>query len=817
MELGKIFRREITEEMREAYLDYAMSVIVSRALPDVRDGLKPVQRRILYAMYELGLGPASKFRKSALVIGDVLGKYHPHGDVAVYEALVRMAQPFSLRYPLIQGQGNFGSIDGDPPAAMRYTEAKLSPIAQEMLRDIDKETVEFVPNYDASRNEPKVLPAMLPNILINGSMGIAVGMATSIPPHNLSEVVDAIKYFISHPDANTEELCEFIKGPDFPTGGIIFDKKAIIEAYSTGRGPITVRARMDIEERQRGQSAIVITEIPYEVNKSELIEHIVNLAEEKKIEGIRAVRDESDKEGMRIVIELRSDAFPERVISQLYKMTDLEKAYHLNMLALVDGIQPEVLSLPAIISHYIRHRQEVVRRRTEFELNRTKERIHILEGLIRAIEHIDEIINLIKKSENRQDAKMKLINRYKLSDIQAEAILEMKLSQLAKLERVQLQSELEQKKKIAEELSAILKDPKKLNNVIVQELEELKKNYGDKRKTEVIPEPPTRDLKEDIFVPAEEIMVTLSVSGYIKRMKPSTVRVQKRGGKGVIGFEAKTQEDALKLVTVCNSQDILFLFTNLGRVFRLDAHNIPEASRNSAGKLIKQFLNLSPEETINSIVNVPRSIEETEKYFIIGTKNGIMKRLNFKELKNTGRRPVTVLKVKKGDSLIWAGISDGGGEIFAVSSLGQVIRFSETELRPMGRVSQGVKGMRLENGDSLVGMGIFKASKKNEGSDAGRLLIVTKNGYGKQTPVGEYRIQRRGGSGVKTAKINEKTGEIVGALLVDDTKSEVIAASLKGQTIRLSLDSIKILGRAAQGVKIMRLDQGDFVASITVW
>jgi DNA gyrase subunit A len=813
MEIGKTFRREITDEMKEAYLDYAMSVIVSRALPDVRDGLKPVQRRILYAMHELGLGPQAKFRKSALVIGDVLGKYHPHGDVAVYDALVRMAQPFSLRYPLIEGQGNFGSVDGDPPAAMRYTEVKLAPIAEALLADIEKDTVTFVPNYDASRKEPAVLPAALPNLLLNGSVGIAVGMATAIPPHNLREVVDALQYLISHPDATTEELCQFIQGPDFPTGGMIFDKKAIIEAYATGRGSIVMRGKAEIEEGKRGYM-IVIREIPYEVNKAELISKIALLAEEKKIEGIRDVRDESDKEGLRIVVELKQDAYSERVLEQLYRLSDLERAYHFNMLALVDGIQPQILSLPAILGEYLEYRQSVVRRRTEFDLSRTKARIHILEGLSKALTHIDAVIKTIKQAENRQDAKEKLMRSYDLSDAQAEAILEMKLSQLAKLERSQIQSELEEKRKLAKELAAILKDPKKLNQVISNELEELKKRYGDERRTEVRPEPLRSAAQEEIYIPQEETIVTLSRSGYIKRMKPSAIRAQRRGGKGVIGFEVKLDEDAVKLVQAANTHDILFFFTNVGRVFKVNAYEIPEASRTSRGKLIKQFLNLNAEEAVNAIVPVKRQ-SESEGYVVLGTKKGIMKRIKFSELRSASRRGIVALKVKKDDALMWAGYSTGTNDIIAVSSQGQAIRFSEKELRPMARNAQGVTGMKLRSGDELIGMGVVPTTKDNA-SKSVNLLVVTKNGFGKQTALKNYRLQRRGGVGIKTAKITSKTGPLVGALVRRDEK-ELVAASVKGQTIRVALDSIPILSRATQGVKIMKLEDGDSIASIAIW
>lgn len=812
MTIGKLVQREIVEEMKEAYLDYAMSVIVARALPDVRDGLKPVQRRILYAMHELGLGAQAKFRKSALVIGDVLGKYHPHGNDAVYDALVRMAQPFSLRYPLIQGQGNFGSVDGDPPAAMRYTETRLMPIAEEMLADIEKDTVLFVPNYEASLLEPKVLPAALPNLLLNGSVGIAVGMATVIPPHNLSEVAEAVLYLLANPNASTEDLCKFVKGPDFPTGGAIFDQKAIIEAYSTGRGSIVMRGSAEIEEDKRGFS-IVITEIPYEVNKAELITKIALLAEEKRIEGVRSVRDESDKEGLRVVVELKNDAYPERVLQQIYRMTDLERSYHLNMLALVDGIQPQVMSLKSIIAEYIKYRQEVVRRRTEFDLKRTNERIHILEGLAKALLHIDKVIQIIKASDNRQDAKLKLMAKFELSAVQTDAILEMRLAQLSQLESESIARELKEKLEFAKSLTAILKDPKKLDRVIAEEITAIKKRYGDERRTKVHPFP-LGEVPEETFIPSEETIVTFSVSGYIKRMKPATIRSQRRGGKGVIGFEAKTDEDALKLVAAAHTHDTLLFFTNLGRAFKLAVHEVPEASRTARGKLAKQFLNLGGEEVVSAIV-VIRKEDESAAYIVAGTSKGIMKRLRLSELKNVNRRGIAALKVRKDDALIWAGCSTGSNDIIAVSEKGYAVRFQEKELRPMARSAQGVTGMRLHTDDRLIGMSIAPGTKGDK-AKLTKLLVVMKNGYGKQTAITQYRLQKRGGMGTKTAHITEKTGWIVGAIAVRD-EQELLALSSRGQSIRIDLESVRLLGRSTQGVRIMKLDEGDGIASITVW
>jgi DNA gyrase subunit A len=716
-------------------------------------------------------------------------------------------------FALAAGVFVHNSVDGDSPAAQRYTEVKLAPIAEELLSDIDKNTIDFRPNYDASRQEPLVLPAALPNLLLNGSVGIAVGMTTSIPPHNLGEVVDAALYFLEHPDASTRDLCEFIQGPDFPTGGEIFDKKAIIEAYSAGRGSIAVRGKAEIEEAKRG-FAIVITEIPYEVNKAELVVKIALLAEEKRIEGVRDVRDESDKEGLRVVVELKSDAHPERVLRQIYRLTDLERSYHFNMLALVDGIQPQVLALRSIIAEYIRHRQDVVRRRTEFNLERAEERSHILEGFAKALDRIDEVIQTIKAADDRQDAKLKLVQKYKFSDIQAEAILEMKLSQLAKLERENILRELKEKQELAASLKAILQDAKKLDRVIVEELRALKKRYGDERRTQVHPEP-LGETPEEALIPSEETLVTLSVSDYIKRMKSSAIKQQKRGGKGVIGFETKMDEDAVKLVAAAHTHDTLFFFTDLGRVFRLACHEVPEASRTSRGKLAKQFLNLGPQEAISAIVAVPKA-GDSAIYFVVGTAKGIMKRLRLEELKSASRRGITALKVRKGDSLIWAGRSGGNGDIIAISEKGYAVRFQEKELRPMARNSQGVLGMRLRAGDSIVGMCVVPAAKKEDAKFAPRLLVVTKNGYGKQTPVAEYRLQKRGGLGIKAASITAKTGPIIGALAAKD-ETELLALSARGQSIRTDLASVRLLGRATQGVRIMKLSDQDAIASVAVW
>lgn len=811
METGirKLSKRDITDEMKESYLDYAMSVIVSRALPDVRDGLKPAQRRILYSMYELGLKPNAKFRKSAFIAGDVLGKYHPHGELAVYDTLVRLAQPFSLRYPLIQGQGNFGSLDNDPPAAMRYTEAKLAAISEELLADIDKDTVELASNYDATRREPKVLPAKVPNLLLNGSIGIAVGMATNMPPHNLGEVLDAVLYFLDHPDATAEELCEFIKGPDFPTGGMVYDKKALLEAYSSGRGAVIVRGKVEVEERKAGGLNIVITEVPYEVNKADLLAKIANLAEEKRIDGIRDVRDESDKDGMRAVIELKQDVYPEKVIRELYRFTDLERAFHFNMLALVDGIQPQVLPLQSIISEYAKHRYLVVRRRTSFDLLRAKQRIHILEGLSRALDEIDAVIQTIKAAQDRADAKAKLVRKFSLTEVQADAILEMRLAALSKLERGSILEELKTKLALAKDLEAILEDPKKVTAVIAAELADMKKKYGDPRRTEVHPEPPD-EAPEESYIPSEEAIVAISASGYIKRMKPSLIRTQRRGGKGVIGFEFKSEGDVLKFVTAANTHDSLLLFSSSGRVFQTKVYEVPEASRTSRGKPVHGFLGLGENETVNAMISA--SAVRDSNFVVLATVRGILKRTPFAEFKNIARRGLLVLKIKKNDALAWAGISSGEDDIIFVSKHGQAVRFSEKQIRPMTRLAGGVLGMKLREKDELRGMEIIA---KQAGSKSGpqSLLVVTENGYGKQTLVKKYRPQKRGGIGVKAVKITEKTGNVVGAKVLTG-ESELVAGSRAGQTIRIESRSIPELGRQTQGVRIMKLAPGDAIVSI---
>ncbi|TSD03636.1 MAG: DNA gyrase subunit A, partial [Parcubacteria group bacterium Greene0714_36] len=803
---GKVQRREIVDEMRESYLDYAMSVIVARALPDVRDGLKPVHRRILYAMHEMGLGHAAKYRKSAAVVGNVLGQYHPHGDAAVYDSMVRMAQDFALRYPLVDGQGNFGSLDGDNAAAQRYTEARMTRIAEELLQTIEKDTVDFRENYDATRKEPIVLPAAVPNLLLNGTLGIAVGMATNIPPHNLTEVADATAALIDHPDTSAEELMEYVKGPDFPTGGIIYDEKEIRAAYTSGKGAILNRGKAEIEDGLKNSSKIVITEIPYQVNKSEMIEKMAALVQDKIVEGIRDIRDESDRDGLRVVIELKQDAHPQKVLNNLYKHTDLEKTFHLNMLALVDGIQPRVLSLKDVLVEFIKHREIVVTRRTKFDLARARERIHILEGLKKALDHIDAVIATIKKSEDRDDARQNLVKEFDLSDIQATAILDMRLSTLAGLERQRLENELKEKQALARSLEALLKDPRKIREVVKKELAEIKEKYGDERKTAVVKSSPRAMTDEDLIAD-EEIVVVLTRGGYIKRVKPESWRVQKRGGKGLIGMETK-EEDMVEMLLTCTTHASLLFFTDTGKVYQVPAYEVPEGTRVSKGKAIFNFLSLGQQERVTSLLAVPKTKKKESFYIVMVTKNGVIKKVEADSFETVRKNGLIAMALKGGDVLRWAKLTGGKDEMILVSRKGQAIRFRETDIRPMGRTAAGVRAMRLGKGDEVVGMDVIENEKLN-------LLVVMEHGYGKQTALGQYKKQKRGGSGIKTAKVTPKTGAVVSAQIVGGEEDEMIAISRKGQVIRTGLSAIPSLSRSTQGVRIMKMEEGDAVASIT--
>ena len=808
-EIGYIKPREITEEMKESYIDYAMSVIISRALPDVRDGLKPVHRRILYGMGEMGLAHGAKFRKSAAVTGFVMGAFHPHGDAPIYEALVRMAQDFSLRYPLITGQGNFGSIDGDPPASQRYSEAKLSKIGEEMLKDIEKNTVDFTDNYDGTRKEPTVLPSPLPQLLLNGSLGIAVGMATNIPPHNLSEVCDALIYLIDHPEAETEYLFKFIKGPDFPTAGQIFNPKEIIAAYSQGKGPIVTRGKAEIIESEKTKRLqIIITEIPFQVQKSSLVEQFANLVSEKKIEGIKDIRDESDKEGMRIVIDLQKDAYPQKILNRLYKFTDLQKTFHLNMLALVKGIQPRVLNLVELLNYFIFHRKEVVFRRTKHDLEKAKERAHILEGLNKCLTQIDAVIRTIKNSANREEAEKNLIKRFKLTKIQANAILETKLSALAKLERKKIEEELKEVKSKIKELTAILKSPQKIKEVIKKELSSLKESFGDQRRTRVSSQKAGEIAEEDL-IPAEETIITLTQGGYIKRINPATYKLQKRGGKGILGMKT-IGEDIVEHFLTANTHDNLLFFTDSGKVFRTPVYEIPEGTRVAKGRGLLNFLEISPEEKVLSLHPLGKKDAEMGiKYLAIVTKDGIIKKTALEEFENVRRSGLIAVNLKKGDALRSVRKTTGQDEIILVTKKGQAIRFKEKEIRPMGRLAAGVKGIRLKKGDEVIAMDVVDV--RHQQPEKKYLLVVSENGYGKRTDLKEYRLQGRGGAGIKTAQITAKIGNLIASKFLT-AEEDLIVISQKGQVIRTKISSIPKLSRATQGVRIMRLEE-DKVAS----
>ncbi|HNZ73317.1 MAG TPA: DNA gyrase subunit A [bacterium] len=804
-----ISNQVISEEVQQSYLDYAMSVIISRALPDVRDGLKPVHRRVLYAMWNIGLKANAKFRKSANVVGEVMAKYHPHGDAAIYDTLVRMAQDFSLRYPLVNGQGNFGSMDGDGAAAMRYTEAKLKNIAEEMLLDIEKNTVNFVPNYDGAHQEPQVLPARLPNLLINGTQGIAVGMATNIPPHNLGEVIDATSHLVDNPDCTIDDLMKFIKGPDFPTGGIIYNHQDIKQAYASGKGGIVCRAKTDIEETRSGGFRIIVREVVYQTNKATLLEKIAELVKDKKIEGIKDLRDESNKEGVRIVIELKKDTYPKKILNQLFKHTALQSTFHLNVLALVDGIQPRVLTLKAVLEEYIKHRQEVVTRRTQFELDRAKDRAHILEGLVLALAKIDQVIDTIKKSKDKEQAKENLMKKFKLSDRQAIAILEMRLQQLANLERLKVETELKEKQKLIKELEGILKSPAKIKGIIKTEMTELKNRFDEPRRTQVIAHGVDSFKMEDL-VPDEEAIVMVTNDGYIKRLPPDTFKKQSRGGKGVIGLTTK-EEDGVEHFFITSTHADVYFFTSRGRVFRLKSYDIPQASRTAKGQALVNFLQLAPNEKVSAIL--PSTKIENDKFLVMVTNRGTIKKTpmeDFAKVRNSG---LIAIKLKEGDNLEWVIPSNGTENIILVTAKGQAIRFKEAAVRSMGRAASGVRGIKLRTGDMVVGMGIFDPKLDK----TAKLLVIMDKGFGKQTKLNAYKVQGRGGSGIKTAKITSKTGNIIAGHVVYGDENDLIVISHNGQVIRLAAKDVNVLGRDTQGVRVMRFKaDNDTVANVTL-
>ena len=797
--------RTVEDVMEDSYLRYSMSVIVARALPDVRDGLKPVHRRILYSMDKNGWKPGSKFIKSARITGDVMGKYHPHGNVAIYDAMVRLAQDWSTRYLLVDGQGNFGSMDGDPPAAERYTEARMAKAGLALLEDIDKETVPFRENYDGSEQEPEVLPAKLPNLLLNGQVGIAVGMATSIPPHNLTEIVDAIIHMIDNPEATLDDLLDHVKGPDFPTGGIIFGKNSLKEAYATGRGGIVVRGVADIEERsKKGSHRIVISEIPYALNKASLLEKIAELVKDKKISGVSDIRDESARGTVRIAVDLKKDAYPKKILNQLYKLTPLQTSFHFNMLALIDGLQPRVLGLQDILAEYIKHRQVVVRRRTEFELRKAEARAHILEGLTTALDHIDEVIATIRASETTEEAQANLVVKFKLSEIQAKAILAMQLRTLAGLERKKIEDELAELKKIISELKAILSDEKRILNIVKDELIELKNKFGDPRRTKVVPQELGKFSDEEL-IPDEQVVVTLTSANYIKRSPEAEYKKQGRGGKGRRGMKTR-DEDIIEHVVLASTHDFILFFTNKGRVFRLKAYEVPTTGLNAKGVAIVNLLQLQPEEKINSLIRVGRG--EENGFLFMCTTRGVVKKTAYEQYKNVRNSGLIAINLDQGDELRWIRFSNGENEVVISTSLGQAIRFHEKDVRPMGRVSRGVRGIRLRPNDQVIGMDLVE--------DNSSIFVISELGYGKRTKVSQFTAHARGGVGIRSAVVNAKTGKLMGVATLTDKSNEVIIISSQGQTIRLGLKNIPELGRATQGVRIMRLNDKDTVASLAL-
>ncbi len=806
MPAEKLENRTIENIMEDNYLRYSMSVIVSRALPDVRDGLKPVHRRILFAMNQEGLRSSARHRKSANVVGSVMGNYHPHGDAAIYDAMVRMAQPWNMRYPLINGQGNFGSMDGDPPAAMRYTEAKMRKVAEELLFDIDKDTVDFMDNYDGRSQEPVVLPAKLPNLLLNGQLGIAVGMATNIPPHNLTEVVDATVYQIDNPDASLDDLLNFIKGPDFPTGGLIYGKESIRIAYATGRGGIVNRGVGEVEEKANGKKRIVITEIPYSVNKESLIVKIADLVRDKKLIGIRDIRDESSRGDVKIVIDLKKDTYPNKLLNQLYKLTPLQTTFHFNMLALIDGIQPKVLGLQDIIKEHIKHRQNVVRRRTEFELKKAHNRAHILEGLKIALDNIDEVITIIKKSSDYDSALNNLINKFKLTEIQGQAILAMQLRRLTGLDRKEIEDELQQLLKLIKELEAILADEHEILKIIKTEMLELKKTFGDDRRTKIV-NSELNKLNDEDLIADEQVVVTLTTANYIKRSSISEYRRQGRGGKGKRGMITR-DEDVIENVLYASTHDYLLFFTNKGRVFRIKTYEIPSSSLNAKGMALVNLLQLQPEETVSSVINVNNK-DNSSSNLIMCTVRGVIKKTPFEQYKNVRNSGLNAINLDDGDELKWIRQTNGQNEIIISTSKGQAIRFNEANVRPMGRVSRGVRGIRLRSDDHVIGMDVVKEDSS--------IFVISKYGYGKRTKINQFITHARGGVGIRSAIVNPKTGDLIGVKTLGDyATQEIIIISKLGQTIRLGIKDIPSLSRATQGVRVMRLNNSDEVVSLAL-
>lgn len=788
--------------MRSSFLDYAMSVIVSRALPDVRDGLKPVHRRILYAMHDLGMHSDKPYKKSARIVGDVIGKYHPHGDSAVYETMVRMAQDFNYRYMLVDGHGNFGSVDGDAAAAMRYTESRMSKISMELLRDINKDTIDYQDNYDGEEREPVVLPARFPNLLVNGTTGIAVGMATNIPPHQLGEIIDGVLAISQEPDITIQELMEIIPGPDFPTAGMILGRSGIRKAYETGRGSITLRAKVDIETKSNGKETIIVHEIPYQVNKARLIEKIAELVRDKKVDGITDLRDESDRNGMRIVIEVRKDANASVILNNLYKLTALQTSFGINMLALVDG-QPKVLNLKQCLKYYLDHQQVVIRRRTEFELRKAQARAHILEGLRIALDHLDEVISLIRSSQTTEIAREGLMTQFELSDKQAQAILDMRLQRLTGLEREKIEDEYQSLVKLIAELEAILADEEKVLEIIREELTEIKERFNDERRTEIV-SGGIEQIEDEDLIPRENIVITLTHNGYVKRLPVSTYRAQKRGGRGIQGMGTNEDDFVEHLITTSTHNTLLF-FTNKGKVYRAKGYEIPEFSRTAKGIPIINLLGINKDEWVNAVIPVEEFVDEWFLFFT--TKEGISKRSPLTSFGNIRNNGLIALNLREGDELISVRLTDGSKEIIIGTKNGQLIRFPETDVRSMGRTATGVKGITLDSDDEVVGMEVLEENSE--------ILMVTKKGYGKRTPEMEYRVQGRGGKGIKTGNITDKNGTIV-AVKVVTGEEDIMLITTGGVLIRMAVGDISTMGRNTQGVRLIRINdsEGEYVATV---
>ncbi len=820
MNIGKLQKTEISTEMKKAYLDYAMSVIVSRALPDVRDGLKPVHRRILFALHEMGLTHSAKYSKSAKIVGEVMGKYHPHGDLPIYDALVRLAQSFSMRYPLIDGQGNYGSVDGDPPAAMRYTEARMAAITSEMLMDLDKETVDHIPNFDATIDEPVFLPAKLPNLLLMGSEGIAVGMATKIPPHNLGEVIDAIVFMIGKTkevkgvlssDVAVDDLLAFIKGPDFPTYGAIYDAAEIKNVYATGRGKVVIRGKADIEDIGNGKSAIIITELPYQVNKALLVARIAELAKDKKIEGISDLRDESDRHGTRVMVELKRDAVPKKVLNNLFKHTTLQTTFPANIVALVDGT-PQTLNLKTILEEYLKHRYLIITKRSEFELRQAQARLHILEGLKIAVDHIDAVIKTIRESKDQEDAKQNLMEKFKLSDLQATAILDMQLRRLAALERQKIEDELLMIKETIAYLEDLLSHPEKILKVIKDELANLKEKYADPRRTKVF-KSKVGEFSDEDLIPNEPTVITITNTGYIKRQSLTSFHVQHRGGKGIKGMTTK-DEDGIAQIRYAQTHDNILFFTNKGKVYQLRAFEIAESSRTSKGSAVVNLINIEQGEHVESFINYrsgkAKEIEQKGKHVFLSTKDGTVKKTELSEFENIRRNGIAAIKLDKGDELAWSKLTDGSQDVILTTHDGKAIRFSEKAVRPTGRSTMGVRGIKQHGGDMVIGMDVIDKDAKAD------LLTIMENGLGKRTSVALFRGQTRGGQGAKVAKVTAKTGKVVFAQVIPQTSKEFIMTSKRGQVVKLEITSIPRLSRNTQGVILMRFSHSnDSVASAT--